>query len=359
MAQARHIHQPVRVVRSITPSPIEHSDFSDKAESEILESTNIPSINEVVDSTLGTNVEHAVEKKKSPRLLLALGGTALAIAIAAGVIFGSAGKANNKDIKVPTATGDVAPSPVPSANAIVIENTPSPSSTENTATASPSETIPAVISGEVNHTSIDYHKLPDNVVEGYAFNQLSAEKQTEIKRYEAMSVADFQKLPLDEQLTFAYWVFENYRGRTDLALETNEINVKYNKNPKTPEDLLQSTTYIDEFILSLNTASGDPSRPLAYDSNTAKKCVSLCYGNLNDENVKLWNNTIDHNAPSGAVVYKFKYTLIDSQKTDNGYDITYNDTGTEITLGFKYHNFIDIEGKAVTMPLCMSRSQKN
>lgn len=131
---------------------------------------------------------------------------------------------------------------------------------------------------------IDYNVFPADVAEGYSFKRaLSEEQQETISKYNAMSLEEFRALPESEQLTFAYWVFENYIPRFELiideyseVLKSYELEARpliYTFDPKTAEEFADNYTYIEGFVYNLfvqDESSKDKNR----DLDTAKNVLS-------------------------------------------------------------------------------------
>jgi len=121
---------------------------------------------------------------------------------------------------------------------------------------------------------IDYSIPPKNIVEGYSFEYLSADQQAEIKNLEAMSVEEFQQQTEGEQVKFAYWVYENYKGRFEHIVEANSQDYTYVENPQTAEDYTSNYAYMTAFATTLCTCAGGDSG-LVFDKDTAKKFMAL------------------------------------------------------------------------------------
>lgn len=105
--------------------------------------------------------------------------------------------------------------------------------------------------------NIDYTKTIYNIVEGYNFDSLTTEQQTEIKKYELMSKEEFQALTQEEQAILGDWVLENYGPRFDVILENSNIDLHHTENPQTAEEILGNYAYLTSMCLTLVELNAD------------------------------------------------------------------------------------------------------
>ena len=139
--------------------------------------------------------------------------------------------------------------------------------------------------------SINYYDGTDSSAEGYNFNKLTPEQQSEIKKYDAMSVEEFYALPQEEQLKYSYWIFENKKPEMDMVYQFNEDDRLYNFNPKTAQDLLVNLIYLKGFFETIRTTKHNEetgSDENTYDEKNASKLISMAYfdNNSNEEKVR-------------------------------------------------------------------------
>lgn len=104
---------------------------------------------------------------------------------------------------------------------------------------------------EASTENIDYTKTVYNIVEGYSFESLTAEQQSEIKKYEFMPKEEFQALPQEEQAILGYWVLENYGPRFDVILENSNVDLYYTNDPQTAEEILGNYAYLTSMCCTL------------------------------------------------------------------------------------------------------------
>lgn len=204
---------------------------------------------------------------------LQIGGAALA-----GIVALSVGIAtfNNKDKKEdprPTetieSTYEEEPTTINEEKITTTSTTINPVSTETTSPLTTETTA---------QSESDPSKVAQNAVEGYGFSKLSPEQQETIKKYEALSVEEFRKLPIEEQLIFSSFVFENYKPTFDeiinAQLTKDELNnIYYTANPTTPEQVLANYSYL--MTMSCNVYELDEEEFPYKDRELGKKLVSL------------------------------------------------------------------------------------
>jgi len=153
---------------------------------------------------------------------------------------------------------------------------------------------------ETAPNKIDYTKAVVNLVEGYSFESLTSEQQTTIKKYEAMSVEEFQALPQEEQLTYAYWILENLTGRIDYIFRNEDEKTKpyYTQNPTTAEDIAKNEAYMITLASAMRIRTDNG---LAYDLDNAKKLCVLAY-TPTEEHLKDWGAFVDGVATTNEVI---------------------------------------------------------
>ena len=161
---------------------------------------------------------------------------------------------------------------------------------------------------------INYDVFPEDVAEGYSFERvLTAQQQEVIIKYNAMSLEEFRALPESEQLTFAYWIFENYKPRFDRIVdefvETMKSNgkeaklVKYTFDPETAEEIADNYFYAEHFVYNLFISDGSSEKKIR-DLDTAKKCAVLLSGYGQD----LFNG-IDPTIDNFEEIYSDSYSI--------------------------------------------------
>ena len=134
--------------------------------------------------------------------------------------------------------------------------------------------------------SINYYDGTENVAEGFNFDKLTPEQQSEIKMYEAMDIEEFNALPQNEQLKYSYWLLENNKPHFDLIIKFNESDLKYSFNPKTAQDLANNLLYIKRLMTTISTIKNNENNE--FDIENASKLVSLGYydNDANEEKVQ-------------------------------------------------------------------------
>lgn len=115
------------------------------------------------------------------------------------------------------------------------------------------------------------------MAEGYSFEiVLTQEQQDRISNYNDMSLEDFRSLPDSEQLTFAYWVFENNKPKFDQTIRVHGYHLRYTANPETAKEISENYYYLNNFINNFLVKDKDDMTPVR-DVNTAKKCAILIH----------------------------------------------------------------------------------
>jgi hypothetical protein len=161
---------------------------------------------------------------------------------------------------------------------------------------------------------IDYEVFPENVAEGYSFERaLNEEQQALISQYNELSLEEFRALPESEQLTFAYWVFENYQPRFEksnaqyveiLKEYGKEYKVEYTIDPQTAEEYADNYFYTLGFVNNIFIRD-ESVQDIVRDVNTGKKCMVMfsSYGadlfNRGDPSLDNLNEIYDNFSMSG------------------------------------------------------------
>jgi hypothetical protein len=313
--------------------------------------------------------ESEKERKSKRRSRISLGASAaiLATAIIVTATANHGGNNNNNAAVAPvpsSSTGEAMSSSITSSDALssMIESSElssSLSSEDDNNASSAIESKPEAKETIIN--GINYSHDPTNVVEGYAFESLPADQKAEIKRMEAMSVEEFQALPMAEQLKFSYWVFTNYKPRFDTVMALNGVKRVYTENPTTPKDFAENDAYMYTFGTSLTTLIETKDHmSVQFDKDTEKKCVSLVYNAADLNNLKGWNDTIDGSKSASSIVQMDPvvegYMFLDNDKDRIIMNIEYpgNDTykftpDGKFQLTFEKTSFKTLGGKEATV----------
>lgn len=207
--------------------------------------------------------------------------------------------------------------------------------------------------------NINYYNAPTSTVEGYTFDKLTSEQQSEIKKYEAMSTEEFFAIPQDEQLKYAYWIFENNKPKIDLMYKFNDDTRHYNFEPKTADDLFQNLIYEKGVFLSLTkeVSDGNGGTKVAYDKENASKLVSMSYldDELNDSKVL---DAVDKAGRPFDLIMS-GHAMGYSKNNDgsvyvNAFEQMKDNDGENVQYHFIPKEFIDIHGDKQTIYLVSS-----
>lgn len=133
-------------------------------------------------------------------------------------------------------------------------------------------TVPSRFS---NGELVDYTHVPRTAAEDYNFKYLNPEQQAEIKKMADMSVEDFRALPQEEQLTYAYWLFENNYQSLELLFDIAKIDRDYKWEVKDAYDIVNNYACGEIFWRTLLISNPDSSD--RYDYDAMKKFGSLLY----------------------------------------------------------------------------------
>lgn len=270
---------PVHTTPPQKPNPSNYAEgnifinpVSEEAASQLDNSINNPTYSDKEETVVDTNSdsgkkpESFVNKYKKQLI----GIVAL---IAAGFVgFSANSLLNNKEGKEdpkPTETIESTYEEEPTTNyeSEIISETTAASSSE-----------PSNITETTTQPESNPSEVATNAVEGYGFSKLSPEQQETIRKYEALSVEDFRKLPVEEQLMFSYFVFENYKPTFDIIskvqLTEEELkNIYYTENPTKPEQIVANYAYL--MTMACNVYETDENDAPYKDKDLGKKLVSL------------------------------------------------------------------------------------
>lgn len=196
---------------------------------------------------------------------------------------------------------------------------PSPSSVAEES-APPNE---AEASSEV--PSIDVTKMPEDVIQHNHFEELAEGQKAEILEMKNMSLADFRLLPHEQQLKFAYFVYDNNIDILKYRLDqTGQSDVYTGANFETAAGMRNHEDMKYLLLASLKTRSLEAG--VAIDTETALKASAYLNpdGNINrqlnaDNQIRSWNL----NTSSSELV---ETTIVDSATLRNG-DIVSNEFG--------------------------------
>lgn len=220
--------------------------------------------------------KHNVQKGFSRKQKLIAGGAFIGV-LAGGVVLETA--ISNGMNTHPQATHSMDNQPTDEATVTSHETgTPSPASTDvlNTMppTSSPENSIdPAKY--------INVKETPKSVIESGLFDTLAAEQQAEVKKYEAMPLATFRKLPQSEQLKYAQYIYDNNAIRTKYNLSHSSdigkqlVDRLTSASPdNTPQQVIDQNNFNDSLGLDL-IYDGGSSTPFVLDKDSAKKLQVL------------------------------------------------------------------------------------
>jgi len=192
---------------------------------------------------------------------------------------------------------------------------------------------------------IDVEHMPENVVEHGLFTLLSPEQQDQIRGWEAMSVDEFRSQPIEDQLTFAQFVYDNNLPILKYRLdETGGSALHQNASANTPEGALKTADLKQTFLSSLKTRNETDGT--AFDKTTAHKVAVIISTNPDrlediDARIETWSTS----TPAFVPEYDVVSTKTDS---DGNFVIVTRNGETESTAVLGVREITNINGESVT-----------
>ena len=230
-----------------------------------------------------------------------------------------------------------------------------------TPTSETAQTSNTKETADASKENIDYTKTIYNIVEGYSFESLTSEQQSEIKKYEFMSKDEFQALPQGEQAVLGMWVLENYGPRFDVILKNSNIDdLHYTKNPKTAEEILGNYAYLMSMCCTLVELNADGNG--AHENiELGQKVLGALRTTITEKHLDAANSWIEQTG-GNIGVFDVDIKVIKSQNNSDGSIIINNIWNTTETVtvlpdsGFSQKTFIpftvtNIRGESETIYL--------
>lgn len=162
-----------------------------------------------------------------------------------------------------------------------------------------------------NGELVDYSVPRTYSAEDYNFKYLNPEQQAEIKNMADMSVEDFRALPQEEQLTYAYWLFENNYQSLELLFEIIEIDREYKWKANDAYDIVNNYACNEIFwrtLISYNNPSGE-----MYDFDAMRKFGSLLYS---PEFLSEHDRLVEQVKTNGSIPDDFNIKVTESDYVD-------------------------------------------
>lgn len=220
-------------------------------------------------------------------------------------------------------------------------------------------TTSSVTTETISDTNV-YSLPPKDVVEGYSFENLTAEQQEKIRKLDAMSTEEFWALPETEQLEFAWYIYKNNLPRFEYLLDINDVEGKYIENPSTAEEYDNNQAYLLCFASGCMMTYDKDIDSIAYDYDTAYKLAVLTYSDT-QLHYDAWKSLCDK-VVSAATLVQLRPTVEGYKKTNEGMVVnrymTSNET-IEIPIDSEHTQqtyqavvFKDINGVEKTISYC-------
>jgi hypothetical protein len=170
-----------------------------------------------------------------------------------------------------------------------------PTAATEIAEPSPSATSKPTVSSTPEAPSVDFTKLPEDVVEYNLFETLTEDQQAEILTMKNMSVEEFRELPKEQQLKFSYFVYDNNIDFLKYRLDaTNQSQIYKGVNFDTALGMQRNGDVKFALLASLKTQN--PDTGIAFDKETALKTSSYLVPEGNairqtnlDAEINTWN----------------------------------------------------------------------
>ena len=184
---------------------------------------------------------------------------------------------------------------------------------------------------------------PTSVVESGLFETLSAEQQVEIQQYDAMSVEEFRELPLEEQLKYAQYLYDNNEERTLYRIEQNSGYESYLNRLEKPSADASGQAISDHVGLANSIANGLLLPETGLDKDEARKLMSLYIAPSTDG----FNNIDSHLSenPGGLLIEDQIVEASHKSGDDSALTNEINsETGELSQTSYKLESFTDING---------------
>ena len=195
----------------------------------------------------------------------------------------------------------------------------------------------------------NFYIEPTNIVEGNCFNQLTPEQQSEIKKIEAMSLQEFDALPQQEQLKYAYWLIENYKPIHDMYISINGEKNHFTPKPETAQDIVDNIDYVQSMFGMFSTVEYNKkadTKEFTYDMKNAEKLVAAIYYNDGQsfDRVRSSLSVVGINSIIPSKIMIRAYSIESDDRILINLDMkTFNDV-VEGEYGVSIMDFKDIEG---------------
>ena len=226
-----------------------------------------------------------------------------------------------------------------------------PGAIETTAPAA--EATPSPFSSPANTEALNTAQpvidtLPTDVIESGLFEGLSSEKQAEIKSLDSMTVEQFRDQPLEKQLMFAQFAYDNNAPRVLKKMRNLGFDMEeYANRITTPSKESTPQEVTDRVSIVLDVAGSLYSADDTYDVDTARKMISL---SLNPSTLAYAKyDEYLQNRPTGLSMATT--TDINAAKTfesGNGTQMKINaisPEGKDVQTTFEHIQFTDVQGQ--------------
>lgn len=253
--------------------------------------------------------------------------------------------------------GAVAANHLSSTNAVDVDKSPSASGPETAGavetTAPSAEATPSPFSSPANTEALNTAQpvidtLPTDVIESGLFEGLSSEKQAEIKSLDSMTVEQFRDQPLEKQLMFAQFAYDNNAPRVLQEMRNLGFDMEeYADRIKTPSEESTAQEVFDHVAIVLDVAGSLYSADDTYDADTARKMMSLSLNPSTSAYAKY--DAYLQDRPTGlSMVTNTNITASKTFKTENGTAMkinTINAEGKDTQNTFEHIQFTDTQGQ--------------
>lgn len=117
---------------------------------------------------------------------------------------------------------------------------------------------------------------PSDVIESGLFEGLSAEQQAEIKSFDSMTVEQFRAQPIEKQLVFAQFVYDNNAPRILKNMRDYGFDYEAYANRVTePSETNTAQQVVDSASMVIDVAGNLYNDKNEYDLDTARKMLAL------------------------------------------------------------------------------------
>jgi len=253
--------------------------------------------------------------------------------------------------------GAVAANHLSSNSAVDVDKNPSATGPETAGavetTAPSAEATPSPYSSPANTEALNTAQpvidtLPTDVIESGLFEGLSSEKQAEIKSLDSMTVEQFRDQPLEKQLMFAQFAYDNNAPRVLQEMRNLGFDMEdYANRITTPSQESSPQEVTDHVSIVLDVAGSLYSADNTYDVDTARKMMSLSL-NTSTSAFADYDEYLQ-NRPTGLSMATS--TNITASKTFEAQDGTQmkvnsiNQEGEDAQTTFEHIQFTDIQGQ--------------